>query len=400
MKIGSFAKKHNVTIDTVRHYLDLQLLVAEKDGSQYYFSQQDSIDIEEILELKDSKFTLNEIQNILAYKRLASNRTSEYRNHLRVMLEDKKNEVLKQQQELIDTLNYIDVKINELDLDEKQQNIIGFPLTEINLLECVHCKKALKLSAGTVENNMIISGELACDCGHSLIIEKGIIVEPNTIKIKAMPSKREYYEKTSSKFINFMYKSMATLINLIKSEDIKKNYILEVTKCSGFFILQYLPYLPRESICILIDSDFNRMTELKNNLELHHVHRNFIFLCTDYDKLPLKGNTIDLVIDSFASHIHSEKKGLLLKDYIVPLMKKGGYIGAIYSFFNPTVAVMKKISVEVQAYFNKAYILEMLEEANLEKIDQKENGPINEAGIYNPYVEGNDYYNLIYLGRK
>ena len=51
MKIGKFAKKHEVTLDTIRFYMEKGLLVPSKKDSQYYFSEIDSANLEKIKKL-------------------------------------------------------------------------------------------------------------------------------------------------------------------------------------------------------------------------------------------------------------------------------------------------------------------------------------------------------------
>ena len=58
MRIGEFAQKHNTTHDTIRHYLDMGLLITEKKGGHYRFDESDSWDLENIIELKSMGFFL------------------------------------------------------------------------------------------------------------------------------------------------------------------------------------------------------------------------------------------------------------------------------------------------------------------------------------------------------
>lgn len=93
MRIGEFAQKHSITQDTIRHYLDMGLLVAEKKGGQYKFSEADSKDVDKILELKQLDFSLIEIQKLLMFQRLSGANTDVSRNLYLSFLEEKKNEV-------------------------------------------------------------------------------------------------------------------------------------------------------------------------------------------------------------------------------------------------------------------------------------------------------------------
>ena len=56
MKIGEFAKKHKVTVDTVRHYISEGLLTPLRDNTQYNFSEIDSRVMDTILLLKSMNF--------------------------------------------------------------------------------------------------------------------------------------------------------------------------------------------------------------------------------------------------------------------------------------------------------------------------------------------------------
>lgn len=62
MRIGKFAALHSVTQDTIRHYQEMGLLVAEKVNGRYDFTDADSRDLEKILHLKELEFTLNEVK--------------------------------------------------------------------------------------------------------------------------------------------------------------------------------------------------------------------------------------------------------------------------------------------------------------------------------------------------
>ena len=64
MKIGEFSKKFNVSVSTVRHYINLGLLVPEKDGFQYRFTASDCKEMEIIISMKDAGFNLNELKSL------------------------------------------------------------------------------------------------------------------------------------------------------------------------------------------------------------------------------------------------------------------------------------------------------------------------------------------------
>ncbi|MCU5160467.1 MerR family transcriptional regulator, partial [Bacillus pacificus] len=77
MKIGKFGEVNNISIDTIRHYMDLSLIIPEKKGGHYFFDEYCQTDLELILYYKDLGFSLNEIKELFFYKNLAKSMNHE-----------------------------------------------------------------------------------------------------------------------------------------------------------------------------------------------------------------------------------------------------------------------------------------------------------------------------------
>ena len=65
MEIGTFSKEMNVSIDTLRYYDKIGILVPNRLGTKRDYSLDDKHQIELIMKLKSCEFTLNEIKLII-----------------------------------------------------------------------------------------------------------------------------------------------------------------------------------------------------------------------------------------------------------------------------------------------------------------------------------------------
>ena len=67
MKIGKFGEVNNISIDTIRHYMDLSLIIPEKREATI-FDDDCQTDLELIIHYKDLGFSLNEIKELFFIK--------------------------------------------------------------------------------------------------------------------------------------------------------------------------------------------------------------------------------------------------------------------------------------------------------------------------------------------
>jgi hypothetical protein len=65
MKIGEVSKKYNISIETLRFYDKVGLLVPERINNIRYYSERHIKKLKEILKMKKLMFTLDEIKGIL-----------------------------------------------------------------------------------------------------------------------------------------------------------------------------------------------------------------------------------------------------------------------------------------------------------------------------------------------
>lgn len=403
MRIGEFARKHNITHDAIRHYLDMGLLVTEKKGGHYRFDENDSWDLEKIIELKKMDFSLAEIQELLCYHRLAGDMNVEYRKYYLSVLQDKKKNFQDEIRKYKEMETIINNKIVEFESDEDDIFKLGLPLSFMEILSCPYCDSVMEIVNGAIEKNMIMTGKIKCTCGFMAIIENGMYIDEEAVKEKRvngkkMLSKKEFLDIASPKFINFYYNGMAKSIDYILKYAEKPRYILELDNCAGSFLMQYIKKLDENSIYILLCHDKERLTNIKSNIESLYSHSKIVFLCCDIERMPIRKSTIDLVIDHGMTKVYDQLNHGTLSNIYSPLVKKDGILIGTYHYFNGEANGSGGLSTNLKEAYNKEKNFKKLKDAGLDTLETMDIGPITEDNPYNLEIKNKELYMTIYAG--
>ncbi len=342
MKIGEFARKFDLRIDTIRYYIDNGMILPEKRHGQYKFDDKCIEDMKLIRELKQMRFKITEIKKILSFKRLTNLIDRTNLAYYAGFFSEKREDLVEEKKEIEEAINNIDKKLNEIDTMKKTlKTKIGIPLSFFNFLYCPKCQNTLKLYDATVDGNAIYNGELKCECGYSAVIEDGIIItetaekeaepimEPNKI------SPEDYLEQTDTLFISFTQKSFQWVTKRMQVETMKDDWIVELGTGNGMVMTTLIKELDESNTFIATDINPDQLRRTKTLLEKNGIGQNSVFIACDYSQLPLKRNTIDCVLDIFGTTNHVFQNQEFLIDHIEPYMKKGGIWYGTYIYLKP-----------------------------------------------------------------
>jgi DNA-binding transcriptional MerR regulator len=389
MKIGKFTRQNNITLDTVRYYMDLGLILPEKTGAQYDFDERCQRDLESIINLKEIGFTLNEIKSIFTLKRLGNLTTYQENEYYMDFFSNKKTELSAKIKELNIFREKLEEKIDELSKIKSMDNFkIGLDIEALKLFRCLKCRKELMLSDGIIVNNQVMEGKLKCTCGEEYKIEDGILLVGNVQHIGNVDIV-EYINSTDSEYLDNIYSGLEFMNKKIPFEELNNKIILETGSGTGFFLRNIYSDLPDDSLYIAVDHDLNRHKFLKSMLQKSKQPKKVIFLCCDFLKMPLKDNIVDVLIDFTGTSNYSFEHEEFLLDLIDKPLKRDLILMAAYITFN-NFSIETDISEKLRKNFILKNIKSNLLNLKYNIIDERLSKAISKGGKYEDYFKNNE----------
>ncbi|WP_164931557.1 MerR family transcriptional regulator [Longirhabdus pacifica] len=369
VKIGKFAEMHGVSIDTVRHYMELGLIVPEKKGAHYYFNQQCHEDLSFSMKLKSLHFTLKEIHKIFFVYRGFSGIIDQANFVYKQLLEEKQSELQQQIQVLEDSKNKVEHELSTLDeLDaERAHHVFGIHMQYLSLFCCGSCQGELTLMDGNIVKNELINGELRCNaCGLTYIVDEGILIlknkkESKKLKVEGLLDADMNWTEIEMRYANNIYKNMQTLSNNMDIAYSNNKVILEMGSGFGIFLRNIYDQLPDDAVYVVVDHSLDIHRLVMKGLQSKKVKKNIIFICADFLSIPLRSKSIDVLIDDYGTtnyciYKHNEQFPLHHMDkHMKPQAKLIGSYMIIDLYAKDSI-----IDVSKRPLFQQQYIKEQL----------------------------------------
>lgn len=404
MKIGQFSKINKISIDSIRHYIDLGLIIPYKNGAQYEFNEKCQKELESILELKALGFTLNEIKLIFVYETLGKLSVNEKNNGLQDIFTLKQKEINRRINELVDIQSRLTNKLKYINKTEMQKSFsLGIDIKNLNLLSCIKCGDELYLEDGSIKNNQILEGKLKCTCGMEYSIKSGIlIVDDDFVKNSDEIYNliiEDYIKETDEDYILNLRKSLDWICNELCKLSFKDKVILEVGTGLGFLLRNLYDDLDN-SVYIAIDNNIEKHNYLKSLIERSSTKKNIMFICTDFKYIPIKKKSIDIFLDyGGSSNYWFDKNDFSFED-ILQYLKEDSYSALSYILFKKFV-LSNPIKRENRRNFNINYIKEELSKYDFTMISDQKSDYLNKPSIYENYFSDNEeVYSYLYFGKR
>lgn len=437
MKIGEFSKKFNVPVSTIRHYIHLGLLVPEKDGSQYNFTDIACREMEIISSMKAVGFKLNELGKYLSIFRFYNKDDYLLYEKLVDDLKAKKDSLYAERNQINTYIRLINKKIEEIeasniyaagitphaDTETAKATLPGFPLRAVSLLRCPCCQSKLNLFNVDISGDSIINGILSCTCGYSAIIKNGILFTDEKEDLGNDPNFLDLYfgkenlitnedgillmamNEYSNDILANLHRSSLWIHKELESFDLSgKTILFPDMACQ--YLYSYGGGKNTENSIFLITSLAERAIHtMRQHIANANPDLKVAYIINRDGKLPLRANCVDAIID----YIGSINLGFFIKehyfDMIAPYMAKNAIIAGAVEYYNKGSDSLKKIQ---QLYSNASPEVLTLDFVNTAlrnngfKIKKSEKiGEGYDPGRFFEYhIAGDIRTNMVYLAKR
>lgn len=349
MRIGEFAKKFEVTIDTIRHYIDMGLLIPIKEKSHYYFESTCMDDMKLIVRLKSLQFTLNEIHKVLSLKRVTHFVDStEIDYYLRALL-DKKQDLVNEKEKINQSLQLLDETIDSIHQMSIRTAETGVPLLFLSMFHCPHCQETLNVIDAFIQQQYVLKGSFRCHCGYEAVINDGIIVTPDA---STSPQNEHYIydqqliEEITPSFISILERGNQWIYKRMSQNDYSHKVILQTNIETYVFPPKLLQSLSPDPLYVFCGNTIDMIKKLKTKIEHFNPGLNVLYFVNSQLDLPIKYGSIDYLIDTLSFNDFS-----LFNNYF-PLQKLSPYFNEKTTIFGYAMYY----DYDAQSYINSREI--------------------------------------------
>lgn len=405
MKIGEFAKKNQVSLDTIRHYMDINLIMPEKRGGQYDFDESCQKSFDEIVDLKGFGFTLSEVKTVLMFKTLANLTPYQQDEYYRTLYLNKQEELLSQIEKLTESSDKLKTKIEEISKHESKKNhTLGLSLSALDVLRCTECASKLNIKDAEITDNQIINGNLMCDCSKEYKVQDGIVVADSPFQNNVLYYDDRFFGKyidgTDWRYLDNLHRTIEYFNKRVHTKDLKGKVLLELGSGSGFSLRNLLRKLPEDCTYIAVDHDIKRHHFLKGLIERADIKRNVVFLCCDFLNMPVKQNSVDVLLDFWGTSNYSFSNSTFLLTHLKKLLKDNTKLFGAY-MLSKNFAYNSKINCVYQKNFKSEYIRFKIKSIGFDIDNERISEYVEQGGRFEDFfVEGEKVHTYMLTAKR
>ena len=280
MKIHEFARENRISVRTVRYYIQLGLLIPGKRDGQLYFDQTSSLELKEILELKEDGFLLQEIGEWLTWERDKGMETQEKRQRKQGLLRQVHRRICQEEQRIAQACHELKQQYDELEQGREHRKR-GIPLETLSLLCCPRCGGPFTYEDARIVELELESAHVSCSCGYHAEICGGIYIggqQEGGLRIVPIDRNRETYGRLKPDGVSQLQKNFYWILKQIQDQPLKDKVILENFVNTICFLSTGILYLNPDALYIIADSDLSVIKDIKSMIEAMDKNHKILYL--------------------------------------------------------------------------------------------------------------------------
>lgn len=376
MRIGQVSKKYSISKDNLYYYINYGLLVPKRKGSQYDFDAQTLDDLERILQLKEMKFSLKQIHNILSLYRISGLRDPKDAEDLKKIYMGQLKNLNTDRLKIDRQIGRLEKMITDIDsLNPRRLGFTGVPLSMMHCLCCPDCGSDFELSDVDMDQRYLYNAELKCSCGYQASIKKGILLTPNKNKdVYDTPDiNRDMYKNLPPSLISLFQKSYNWMGERLQKINLKNKVVIETYVNAWCYMHNHQQNLDPEGKYIIVDKYPETLAMYKEIIEKQGCNPNILYIADSSTKLPLKKGIVDVCIDYFAVNEHNFYHESFLYDKLSAYFNDNTLLLGTYFYFDKGIQSIKNLIREYPTVsrnnFNLKYFTEKMGNAIIEYED-------------------------------
>ena len=350
-------------MDTVRYYMEIGLLLPQKNGKNYEFGDADVEDMAFIVGLKQYQLSINVLNEIMSLKRQLNSHDARITELIIRELKARRAEITEEISGLEQIAASIDKRLSEYSAQVPEPARLGLPLDFVALLRCPHCGRELNLEDTFIEKQQIISASAVCTCGCTMKIQDGVICAEEEVpgESNGLDDLKWWdsyigghigkLDTRGTRIVNTMNKCYSRLSSWLKEspkyQSGSKNVILTCGDNSGRFLLYHLmdteagkEFLSACTIIMYVSSA-QVPERIKRLIASFDFCPKLVFIIGSSYRLPLARGCVDIYIDDNSSFLYFAARRGSLPDR----MQASGYLNEAcetYGVFNSDFLAMLK----------------------------------------------------------
>ncbi len=394
MDINDFSKTHNVPVTTLRFYIKLGLIRPKKRSESWYFTQEDSLRLKDIVLYKKCNFSLNSIKQLLDLSYSSNAKETFSLKKILALLKNERTRLEKEHIELTGALKRLDLEYYPN--DNTTENVISIPFRLFLLIACPYCDLTLNWNNIMISQNAVFKGDGHCTCGFTAEINDGILFCNSEPIIKSVDVNLDTIRKRTARDTSTIEKYFLWLFNHLCKKELKRKIMFEDTINLICFTLKALPLMADPPDIILADSSEEAIRYCAKALNGIKPNSDVLLIVDDGVHHPIKKGSLDIVVDYCSSEI-VQSYGYssvfsLMRNYMKPnsivlgrfsyIYKRKGYIS---NYVTPTSTIRYNLKVLQNSMLeNKIHIIQ--DYIGKENLDPSVYDGSEPGDIIRPYV--------------